>query len=159
MFHFSFLEWHTNSYIFCHNVYCNCLVVWFLSFARVNIHIYTYSQHWCYMSVTLHERWLNCKKKKKKNLQFYPLQSQLGFLVCLFVCLFVLRERKLESGGGAEPEGERENPKGAPYYRRKVQWGTRTHKLWDHDLNPSWMLNQLSHPGAPPKLVLIIYIL
>ena len=32
--------------------------------------------------------------------------------------------------------------------------GAWTHRLWDHDLSRSWMLNRLSHPGAPRKSIM-----
>ena len=34
--------------------------------------------------------------------------------------------------------------------------GARTHEQQDHDLSQNWMLNQLSHPGTPKCLFLII---
>ena len=37
----------------------------------------------------------------------------------------------------------------APSCRHRARCGAWTHKLWDHDLNRSRMLNRLSHPGAP----------
>ena len=33
--------------------------------------------------------------------------------------------------------------------QHRTQCRAWTHKLWDHDLSQSWMLNQLSHPGVP----------
>ena len=63
------------------------------------------------------------------------------------------RERRRVSGGGAE--------RGRPRIRSRLQalscqhtaWhGAWTHKPWDHDLSRSWMLNQLSYPGAPPGI-------
>ena len=33
--------------------------------------------------------------------------------------------------------------------QHRVRRGARTHKLRDHDLSQSLMLNQQSHPGAP----------
>ena len=64
----------------------------------------------------------------------------------LFYCLF-LRER--ESTGEEERERETEDPKQALRWQQRAQCGVQTHELWDHDLSWSWMLNQLSHPGAP----------
>ena len=50
------------------------------------------------------------------------------------------------NGRRAEREGDTEFEAGS----RLWAWcGAQTHKLRDHDLSQSWMLNQLSHPGAP----------
>ena len=37
-------------------------------------------------------------------------------------------------------------------WQQWAQCGAGTHKLQDHDLSQSRMVNQLSHPGAPTKL-------
>ena len=33
--------------------------------------------------------------------------------------------------------------------QHRARCRAQTHKLWDHDLSQSWMLNRLSHPGTP----------
>ena len=43
-------------------------------------------------------------------------------------------------------------------WQHRAWRGAQTHKLWDHDLSQSWVLNRLSHPGAPsPPFFLIVY--
>ena len=37
----------------------------------------------------------------------------------------------------------------APSCQHRARRGARTHGPWDHDLNRSWTLNRLSHPGTP----------
>ena len=53
----------------------------------------------------------------------------------MFIYLFWERERESEQGG-AEREGERENPKQAPYCQHRAPHRAWTHKPWDHDLSP-----------------------
>ena len=63
----------------------------------------------------------------------------------IYLCLFILRDRKCNEGGAErEREREREHSKQFPHVSTKPSVG-----LWDHDLSPSWTLNRLSHPGAP----------
>ena len=54
-------------------------------------------------------------------------------------------------GGGPEREGDTESEAGSrlPSCQHRAGRGARTHKLQDHDLSQSLMLNWLSHPGAP----------
>ena len=63
---------------------------------------------------------------------------------------FQERQRQRASGRGAEREGD-QNPKQlqALSCQHGARPGARTHKPRDHDLNRSWVLNQLSHPGTP----------
>ena len=42
-----------------------------------------------------------------------------------------------------------EDLKQSPYCQHRAQSDARTHEPRDHDLSQSWMLNRLSHPGAP----------
>ena len=55
--------------------------------------------------------------------------------------------------GEGQRERETQNPKAGRLHalscQHRARHGARTHKLRDHDLSPSRMLNQLSHPGAP----------
>ena len=51
----------------------------------------------------------------------------LNFLTCLF------REREKET------EGERENPKQAPYCQHRAPHRVRSHTSWDHDLSLNWV--------------------
>ena len=66
------------------------------------------------------------------------------------------RERQSVSGGGAEREGEPKQALQALSCQLRAWCGALTHELWDHDLSQSWSRapNQLSHPGAPQKILL-----
>ena len=52
----------------------------------------------------------------------------------LFYYLFYLRERDREHEQGRGAEGEREDPKQAPYSAQSLMWGSIP-QLWDHDLS------------------------
>ena len=56
--------------------------------------------------------------------------------------------------GGAEGEGERENVEQTPRWAWSLLQGSIP-GLLDHDLSPSQMLNQLSHPGILCNLILM----
>ena len=80
------------------------------------------------------------------------------------VCLF-LREREREA---ERKWGERGRERGrhriqsrlqAPSPQHRPQCGAQTHKPWDHDLIWSWMLNRLSHPGAPASFAFLAVII
>ena len=60
-------------------------------------------------------------------------------------------ETEHERGRGRERERETQNPKQDPGSgcQHRAQRGAQTHKPRDHDVSQSWMLNRLSHPGAP----------
>ena len=67
----------------------------------------------------------------------------------MYVCIYFERERVRERTWERQREREREkNLKQAPHCQCGAQCGARTHKPGDLDV--SQMLNQLSHPGAPP---------
>ena len=51
--------------------------------------------------------------------------------------------------GEQQRERETQNPKQAPGSELESQMQGWNSELWDHDLSWSWMLNWLSHPGAP----------
>ena len=55
--------------------------------------------------------------------------------------------------GVGQRERETQNPKqvpGSAELSAQSPWhGAWTYEPWDHDLSWSWMLNRLSHPGAP----------
>ena len=74
--------------------------------------------------------------------------KSLFFLIFFNFYLF-FRQRQIMNGGGSERERETQNPKQAPGSELSAQCGACTHRLQDHDLSGSQMLNQLSHPGAP----------
>ena len=62
------------------------------------------------------------------------------------------RQRQSTRGGGAEKERGRPRIRSrtqAPSCQHRAQRGAQTHKPRDHDVSQSWMLNRLSHPGAP----------
>ena len=72
----------------------------------------------------------------------------------LFNVYFWERERVREqvsmSGGEAEREEDTESEAGSALSCQHRAWcEARTHKLRDHDLGWSQMLNQLSHLGTP----------
>ena len=82
------------------------------------------------------------------------LEVRFGTFIIFFKCLFILRERKSASRGGAEREreGERENPKEAPCCQhREPHAGLEltSREIMTRLAIKSWMLNPLSHPGAP----------
>ena len=64
------------------------------------------------------------------------------------------RERKCTQAGEVqrdrERERERENPKQALCCIAEPDMGLELAKPQDHHLGQNQMLNQLSHPGAPP---------
>ena len=59
--------------------------------------------------------------------------------------------RAHEQGRGRERG--RQDLKWALCWQQRAWCGARIHKLWDHYLSRSRMLNQLSHPGAPRRLL------
>ena len=87
------------------------------------------------------------------------------FLMFMFVnflkCFYLfLKER--------ETEHERGRGRGRGRHRiwsrlqalscqHRARHGAQTHKLWDHDLNRSQTLNQLSHPGTPINYVFFYF--
>ena len=76
-------------------------------------------------------------------------------VVCLFVCfVFHFWKRERMSEGGEERDRGTEDPKQALCWQQRTQCRAWTHEMWDHDLSWSWMLNWLSHPGAPRVKVL-----
>ena len=78
------------------------------------------------------------------------------FNILMFIYLF-LRERETghEWGRGRERGRHRILSRlQAPSCQHRAWGRAQTHGLWDHDLRRRWMLNQLSHPGAPVLLFL-----
>ena len=77
-------------------------------------------------------------------------------------CLFIFeRESESKQGRGRERGRHRIWSRlQAPSCQHRAWCGAQTHKLWDHDLSWSRTLNQLSHPGAPPFLLidLVLYL-
>ena len=80
------------------------------------------------------------------------------FLIKKIFLMFTFeRERKRETDRQHKQGRDRE--RGRHRIRRRLQVlscqhragrGAQTHEPWDHDLNQSWRLNWLSHPGAFP---------
>ena len=73
----------------------------------------------------------------------------------MFISLFIF-ERQREREREHERRRVRETGRHriwsrlqAPSCQHRTRCGAQTHKLWDHDLGRSQMLNLLSHPGAP----------
>ena len=79
------------------------------------------------------------------------------FFYYFFKCLF-LRERESASKGRPERERHTESEAGCKLWvvstEPNVAWN---HKLWDHDLSWSWMLNQLSPQNTPWFTFLLIF--
>ena len=82
-----------------------------------------------------------------------PLYYFFYFLMFIFE-----REREREREREAECEWGRDRERGRHRIRSRLQAlscqhrarrGAQTHKWGDHDLSRSWILNRLSHPGAP----------
>ena len=81
------------------------------------------------------------------------------FNVCLFIYLFILRQRETEHEQGRDRERGKHRIKSrlqALSCQHRAWCRARTHKLWDCDLSQSWTLNQLSHPRAPLMFILFI---
>ena len=66
-----------------------------------------------------------------------------------------LRQRETEHERGGSERGRHRiwNRLQALSCQHKAQRGARTHRLWDHDLSRSQMLNRPSHPGAPLQCI------
>ena len=73
----------------------------------------------------------------------------------IFYIYFWERETEWEQGRGREREQGRHRiwrRLQALSHQHRAWHRGRTYKLRDHDLSRSWMLNRLSHPGAPMGL-------
>ena len=75
-----------------------------------------------------------------------------------WICLFVLVEREKERDGEKEREhvkrkGRGEREKQAVLWARSPTWGSIS-RSWDYNLSQKQMLNWLSHPVAPKKIIL-----
>ena len=70
------------------------------------------------------------------------------------------RERERESGGRGRERGRHRirSRFQTPSCQHSAWCKAQTHKLWDHDLSQSRTLNQLSHPGVPMIMNLLIYL-
>ena len=84
------------------------------------------------------------------------------FLKRLFNVYFWERERENTSREGQrEREGNTELKASsglqAPPCQHKARHRAQTHKLWDHDLSWSRMLNWLSHPGALEMKLFLVF--
>ena len=68
----------------------------------------------------------------------------------IFNVYLLLRERGNESRGRGRERGRQriQCRLQALSCQHSAPCGARTHKLWDHDLSQSWILNWVSHPGA-----------
>ena len=97
---------------------------------------------------------------------FHPAYSiyivfHLKFLFYFLLKIFLMfihfweTEREHEWGRGRE-RGRHwiQSRLQAPSCHHRAQRRARTHGLQDHDLSRSWTLNRLSHPGAPPFLLI-----
>ena len=71
------------------------------------------------------------------------------FCFVLFWNIYLfLRDRKSISRGRAKREGDRVSKTGSVLSVQSPILA-RTQEPWEHDLSWSWLLNWLSHPGAP----------
>ena len=75
------------------------------------------------------------------------------YLTFFNIYLF-LREQERERSWVGEGQGQRQRQRirsglQALNCQHRAQCWARTPQPWNHDLSPSWTLNQLSHPGAP----------
>ena len=82
------------------------------------------------------------------------MESKLSGCLLIFLMFIYFWEREREAV--CEQGGSRERGRHRIWSRfqalscqHRAWCGARTHKLWDHDLRQSQMLNRLSHPGAP----------
>ena len=67
----------------------------------------------------------------------------------MFTLFLRVRERASAQGGRGRERGRHRIITELISCQHRARWGTQTHEPWDHDLSRSWMLNGLSHPGAP----------
>ena len=68
----------------------------------------------------------------------------------MFIYFWETEKKSNERGRGRERDTHRVWSRlQALSCQHRIQHGAQTHEPWDHGLNRSWMLNQLSHPGAP----------
>ena len=90
-----------------------------------------------------------------EELSYVPLE--IGFFFFLRFYLFVIeREARASTGrqSGRQRQRQRQREKQAPCRARSPMWDSIPGR-WDHDLSRRQLLNQLSHPGVPFKLILI----
>ena len=86
-------------------------------------------------------------------LTLFNSQSILCFFLLVCFLIYFWEGKWAGSGGGTEREGAKD-AKQALCWQQRAWWGVWTHDPWNHDLNQSWMLNPLNHPGAPTPLFL-----
>ena len=85
---------------------------------------------------------------------FTILPASLSLLKNFFI-YFWERETEREQGRSRERRRHRiQSRLQALSCQHRAQLGAQTHKLWDHDLTCSRMLNWLSHPGSPSMSLL-----
>ena len=72
------------------------------------------------------------------------------FLIFFFNIYYWETDTEREQGRGRERRRHRIWSRLHTLSRQhRARCGAWTREPWDHDLGPSWRLNQLSHPGAP----------
>ena len=87
----------------------------------------------------------------KLKLSLKQFSSILNLETDFKINIFIFRDRDQARRGR---ERGRQNPKQALHLQHKAWCRAQTHELWDHELSRSWMLNQLSLPGASYPLIL-----
>ena len=96
-------------------------------------------------------------EKKKSEINYlgpdvWNIWSLFCFVLKFFFNIYLLlRDRDKAWAGEEQSEEETQNRSRlqAPSCWHRARLGTRTHKLRDHALSQSQMLNLLNHPGAP----------
>ena len=85
----------------------------------------------------------------------YMIWTLLPFFLFFFLMFiyFWERETEHEQGRGRERRHRIGSRLQALSCQHRARRGARTHEPQDHDLSRSWMLNRLSHPGAPWTLL------
>ena len=84
---------------------------------------------------------------------WFSVQVSLSFFFNVY--LLLRRETEHERGRG-EKEGDTEPETVSRLWAvSTARCRAQTHELWDHDLSQSWMLNQLSHQGAPSNCFIV----
>ena len=97
-------------------------------------------------------------RKQEKDVGGYTWPRNIYlFNFCNVLFYFWERQRESEQGRGRERGRHRiQSRLQALSCQHGAQSRAQTHKLWDHDLSWSRMLNPLGHPGAPHMNILIM---
>ena len=88
--------------------------------------------------------------------KFFFLNKNVLKVLLKALLKITLREREREKARVGEGQREKGRHRIQSRFQalscqHRARHGAQTHELWDHDLNWSWTLNRLSHPGAPSE--------